>query len=915
MAVEASLYETASSSELVEVADRRLPEPPTPNSPTPNPPAPVNPANSEVPALESPILENSVQDGRVKITAPTVTPPASSSEPVTDAKTPPHLQQVRQALTNTHQRYPFLLNPTGRVQSRFTGFNGTKRDKSAYIDLSYTDRQFTIDDLTVADFPKSQQLYWILPGNRIVMETKGWVGEVDYQGRATDTTIVRQFKTSQVLWGLQSAWLLPQPLQDLVSQDKFQNNSSILTVAGEVVNPDVANNVAINLDIIPNPRSNEISSSIAPIQTPRIGTASTSSSQGGGSLFSLLEAANAPLVLQAFPTNNMQVLLEGEGLFQGARVSPTLLTKAGITFGNPFTGEGFEFQPELTSQPGIKVAKPDQFDNFDLLNVLVNPFLDEKQRRLYYLNSLHWVSLGVRPPTVVNTTTNSIQQNWYQAKLQRPHNRTLLQYEATPGRATYYNLFSNPGAAISFSFDAQAIHLGQSWNTTAGSLLGMLFSWIHPFRLEKSLWEAKLRLNREEAFKPLRTETTSDQRRQINQRLDRALNIAQINSGIAQVSGILAMPAAITPDRADMFQVRAGNYRRRVRLFDGQETAQADEIYIDKLKLSDREFGPLTTIGVPVPKSLTNITTKVQEPNRSTAVKTIVTSNDGSDRLVFEENSGSVNLSLNDTALTSVPVGVRTFDSAFDRIELAQNGRVKTLIEGFDGYQYVPALEAVWQRSRGEFNYAWSTGTWQNLAPNSAPNVKQNRLGKREPSMGIYTNAMVNWTKSGIRLNQAKQVTKSLRHLGTVQFSWNSAPNQLNPAYLNLNYTYVQQTPAMNYVGTVGALLTAYSQKIEPTLFNRNQWGWKSGLDVITSLEVSDRSNFLVETLQRISSRWSAGLYYQNFRTNPGLAERLQGKEYGLIAQYRSRPGNSWQARFSFDRQDWKLQLQGNISF
>jgi hypothetical protein len=460
------------------------PPPKTPPTPT----APTNPASPETSVLESPILENSVQDGQVKITAPTLPAPPTNLEAASDTTIPPHWQQVRQALTNTHQRYPFLLNPTGRVQSRLNLFNPAKQDRNAYVDLSYTDRQLTIDDLSVANFPKSQQLYWVLPGNRIVMETKGWVGEVDYQGRAIDQTIVRQFKTSQVLWGLQSAWLLPQPLQDLVSQDQFQNNSSILTVAGEVVNPTVAGNVAINLDIRQGSRSNEITSNIAPIQTPRIGTASTSSSQGGGSLFSLLEAVNAPLVLQAFPTNNMQVLLEGEGLFQGARVSPELLSKAGITFGNPFTGEGFEFQPELTSQPGIKVAKPDQFDNFDLLNVLVNPFLDEKQRKLYYLNSLHWVSLGVRPPTVINTRTTTVNQNWYQARLQRPHNRTLLQYEATPGRATYYNLFSNPGAAVSFSFDANAIHLGQSLNTTAGSMLGMLFSWIHPFRLEKSLW-------------------------------------------------------------------------------------------------------------------------------------------------------------------------------------------------------------------------------------------------------------------------------------------------------------------------------------------------------------------------------------------------------------------------------------------
>jgi hypothetical protein len=867
------------------------------------------PASAEVLPIQDPlvknaapnILENPVENGQVQI-AP-VANPLTEFSPSNVLPNPalakPHLQQVRQALINSNQRYPFLVSPLGKVQSRLNLFTPSQRPRNTSINLNIAPRQITIDDLTTAKFPADQQLYWVLPGNRIVIETKGTVATVDFQGQAIDRTIVQKVKATQALWGLQSVWLLPQALQDLVSEDKFQQGS-ILSIAGEVNNPIGADPVTINLNA--GSLDSSPTRTILPFQTPQIGTGSTSSSQGGGSLFEPLTVANGPLVLQAFPTTNLQVLLEGEGLFKGARVSPALLAKAGIEFGNPFTGEGFKFSPVVTSIPGIKIARADRFDNSDLLNVLINPFISAKQRQLDYLNSLNWLSLGVRTPEILSTTTTDVTQDWYQVKLSRPHNRTLLQYEATPGHATYYNLFVNPGVALDFSLDAKRLNMPQSVNASVGALMGGLFGLIHPFRLEKSVWEARLQYNREEAFKPLRTQTTPEQRQQINQRLDRALNIAQLNSGITQLSGSITLPTALTPTSSDMFQIRAGNYQRQIQFADVNAKAKASEIFISKISLSDQTFGPLKTIGIPVPQNLTSVTPN----NRVSRVKTIVTSADGQE---------SFELS-NDLNLTAVPIGVRTFDSAFDRIELSQIGTVTTLIKSFDGNIQMPAIEILWQRSRGPFNYALSTGMWLNLARDTAPNVERNRIGPKENPIGMYTNAAINWSKSGTTLKLDKSLKQIRTQIATAQFAWNTASNASNPTYLNLNYSYLHQTPKFNWTSTLGVFLAAYNQRVEPISFWRNQLGLRSGLDVISSVEKKTTStNLLFEAIQSIGPRWSLGLYAQNFRSSPGLNRRIVGQEKGLIIKHRSPRGNTWQARLNLDQRNWSLQIQSNLNF
>lgn len=848
-----------------------------------------------------PTLESTVQDGRVQL-VPKTAPGAETIVSPEEAQK----NQVFNALSNSSQRYPALVNPYGRSQPRLNWWEQRKKSNAVSFSTSLVGQQLTVKDFSVTSFAPDQQLYWILPGNRIVMETQGWVGDFDYMGRATDTVIEQKFKVTQTLWGMQAAWMLPQPLIDLIDQESAQN-TSILSIAGEVNNLDGANVSSIALDangFLSGQTANRNEPII--VRPPRPGEASTYNPEGGGSLFDSLLPINTPKILQAFPTTNLQVLLEGDGLFEGARIDAALLDRAGISFGNPFTGKGFAFNPEITSLPGIKTLQRNQFDNYDFLNVLSNPFISEKQRQLYYLNSLYWVSLGLRKPRILDTAVTKSAQDWYLARLSRPHNRTLLQYEKQPGRATYYNLFINPGVAVAFSQDANEFHQAQSINASLGYLLGGVFAFVHPYRLEKSLWEADLRRKREEPFAPLRTNTTSEQRKQINARINQSLNIAQLSSGLHIVSGSFTYPSPITPTQSHLFQVRTGTHRRFVQLIQADQSVRSSEIYISKLRLSDQTFGPLTTIGLPVPTKLTSI-----DKNRTTGVKTIV-AND-KQTIQFELSD--------DLNLVAVPVGIRLFDMAFDRIELSQIGYVTTELQSFEGYLQLPAMEAVWQKSHGKFYYAVAAGAWLNFSKNVAPNVLRNDIGTPEPGLGVYANAVMNWANPQVKLNADKKIVAVTNNIATLQLSWNSAQTRNNPAYANFSYVYLHQTPSVNYTLSAGLFLAANSRaekgekSVMLTHFLTSQFNFASGFNVNASLELSDRGYVTLEAMQTISPRWAVGVYYQNYQTRTGLNRRLDGSQAGVILQRRSRKGNTWQLRIGRQREDWEFQVQGDFRF
>ena len=844
-----------------------------------------------------------------------VIPPAPPILPIApETSVDPIVGDSLGALTKTNGRYPALVNPLGKLQPGASiQFQPRQRGHTVQLNLRNSDNQTVLQEFSDTYFPPEKQLYWVLPGNRIVIETQGWQTGIDYQGQASRTIVEQTVEVTQPLWGLQAAWILPQTFQDLVGNDT-ENKFSILSIAGEINNPEGVPTPSIRINT-----DNVVRGNIKTVLPPRLGTGSTYSSSGGGSLFQFLALGNTPKLLQAFPTTNLQVLLDGDGLYEGALINKGALGKAGISFGNPLSGEGYSFKPDVTSIPGIKVAQPDKFDNLDLLNVLVNPFLSQSDRQLYYLNSLNWVSLGLRSPKILSTKTTSVQtQDWHQLRLSRPHNRTLLQYEKTPGTATYYNVFANPGLAISYNFERGKLNEGQTANTTIGMLLGSLFELIHPARIESSILEGRLRSRRQDAFTPLRTQTTPEQRQQINQRLDRTLNSANRVSGLNQVSGSFTSPSPITPDRSSIFQLRSGTHQRRVRVARIRQIWEEDYTYISRLRLSNDRFGPLSFIGNVIPRSETGL----PPINRTAAVKTILTSADGTQQFQLSNdadlntpNSNGTNSNGND--LTVVPIGIRSFDSAFDRIDLTQTGRVISTIDRFDGLFDLPSLEFLWSKSRGTFNYSASVGAWGNFSRNPAPNIKHDQIVNPEPRLGLYANLLLNWTSNRVQRDANQQIKLVTTSRPSLQLAWNSASNASNPTTLTASYGYFRQTPAANYGITAGVFLASYKSKLDSVLFLRADLGLRLGLNLTGSLEQGTSSLFgSFELLQTLTPRWSAGLYGQNFQTTAGLKDRSVGNSFGIIVQRQSPTNHGrWQSRLGLNGRDLELQFEGKIVF
>ena len=172
-----------------------------------------------------------------------------------------------------------------------------------------------------------------------------------------------------------------------------------------------------------------------------------------------------------------------------------------------------------------------------------------------------------------------------------------------------------------------------------------------------------------------------------------------------------------------------------------------------------------------------------------------------------------------------VPIGIRSFDSAFDRIDLTQTGRVISTIDRFDGLFDLPSLELLWSKSRGAFNYSASVGTWGNLSRNPAPNIKHDQIVNPEPRLGLYANLLLNWTSNKIQRDANQQIKLVTTSMPSLQLAWNSASNASNPTTLTASYGYFRQTPAANYGITAGVFLASYKNKLDSVLFLRGDLG------------------------------------------------------------------------------------------
>ncbi|MDZ8242365.1 MAG: hypothetical protein RMZ69_35390 [Nostoc sp. ChiQUE01a] len=794
------------------------------------------------------------------------------------------------SLTNSANKYPWIINPTDNFTFSPANFNPLQGENYTDFIVKSARDEPIVNRFTFANFPSEDQLYWLLPGNRIVLETQGWQGGILNQGQSTEIENRQSIRLTQKLWGMQAVSSIPQSFQELTGE--IDNNQlSIQSIGAEVINPPGSPTPKITIN------SGDSNSLIS-----NIGTASTYNPKGGGSLFRFLDADNTPLILQSFPTSNLQPLLEAGNITPGTIIPKETLEKIGFYWGNPLTDQKTRFQPKITSLPGIKIGQGSKFDNSDLLNLLINPFISERQRDLSYLNSLYWVPLGEKK-TNIGVSNKQEDYDWQRVYFSRPHNRTLLQYDPVKIEATYTNVFSNPGISLSLSVNELKIDELQTANTTLGTLMGGLFELIHPPHLEQSLQEAKKRLSQQDNFASLNTKSTPEQIRKLNQLLNRTLLLGNRISSLEQVSGTFTFPSKITLNNSSLLQIRTGNHQRVVQFIDGNRTwRQNSETFISKADLSNNSFGPLTFIGVPVPLEQTSIRPK----NRSSAAQVTLTNADGKK---FVQNWSSADM-------TQVPMNIRSFGLAFDNIELSQVGQIITQLQAFNGYLSLPTLEFLWAGSSGDWNYSMNSGVWFNLNGDSAFNVTNNNLGLWEPTLGIYVNGGLTYINTHTKFEADGTIQVITSHIPALRFSWNSAANSQNPAYLNLSYFFSHQDKNLNYSLAPSFIFIENKGNLRPAGFLQGNLLLHTGLEFNSFVEFSDKFFFTLEGIQRINQNWSFGAYVQNFRDiNQGIKTRTNDLSYGLLIKHGSSSGTFWESRLGMSGDNFEVRFEGGWRF
>ncbi|NDJ23007.1 hypothetical protein GS682_15475 [Nostoc sp. B(2019)] len=814
-------------------------------------------------------------------------------------------QIILDALTFSSNRYPWIVNPTDNLTFYPQLFKPNEDEN--YIDtdirVRFSEDNQIIEKFTYANFPKADQFYWVLNNNRLVFETKGSQVGIIYQGRQTDTYITQNVTSQQAFWGLQSLFAIPTDFQNLTGE-VGTNNFSVTSIAGQLINPEgvPAGRVIINSGI------NSENSNVIILENPNpiIGSGSTLSVDGGQALFQALDATNAPQILQSFPTTNLQALLDDGNirLEEGEIIPNRVLEATGIFWGDILTGEGFNFTAPISSFPGIKIAQRGKFDNYDLLNVAINPFLSQSEKDFHYLNSLMWVSLGRREPQFETLSEEQSKSNWHRFYVSYPHNRTLIQYDPVAISATFSNLFSSPGLSITAKFSDASIDTTQSVNSTLGLALGGIFEGITIDNIKQGLEEARQKFKNGEGFTPLNTSATSAQRRQINNRLNRTLAYANVASGLEQISGTYTLPSKITPENSSILQVRTGNHKRAVQ-FLGRNVSILDEgdTFFSDLRLSNEKFGPLTYIGIPIPLNDTSI-----DPiNEASAVEVILTNPQGR-RFVQRYNSADA---------TIVPLQVRAFDLAFDYIELTRVDRIGLSFKNFNGYLSLPTVELLAAGSSEDFNYSASLGTWFNIDPNSAPGVSNNNLGTEEPTLGIYANVLLNYIKTHIQLDSAKRPVAVKTHIPYLRIDWNSASNKNNPFSTFLSYAYQHQERNLGFSLAPGiAFIEGNSNGEVLGLFN-GEFSTVTGFNLKTNLEIGKEMFFDFQGLQRVSTNISVGAYLRNYSVNNlGLNNRVSGFNYGAVIRHNFIDNSVFlETKIGTGDNGFDLQIQGGYRF
>jgi hypothetical protein len=838
-------------------------------------------------------------------------PPEDRPELTTEEKRTLLRALMRNLLDNSATRYPFLVNTSDKLIINPRNFQPAKFQfySNFSFDLDNLDRNNSaqpeklstalMESGNISLYPDEQQFYWVLDGNRVVIETEGKHLNVAIQGNASQRNQRQIAEVATVFWGVQSVFGLPNNFQDLLG-DKNLEDLNIIVGSGEIVRPsgdNLGEDFSVNINLI-GPDGNLLEKFILGDERAN---ATTTELEGGGAFFENLDATNAPIFFQGFPTINLQSLLNnGVELEVGSIIPSENLAEAGLTLGDFFTKEGFAFDAPISSFPGVKILRLDQSDNNDIVSILSNPFLSQQERDFYYLNSLMWYNLGQRDPDFFTFNLSNNRKDWSRYTLSWSHNRTLLQYDPEEIKLNYVNVFSNPGLSITTAKLAEADN-HQTTNASLGLILGSAFHLINPVNLNETIQEAKEKYQNLEPLATLNTQATSAQRRQMNQRLNDTLNYGNTNSNLHQVSGSYTFASNITPDSSSLWQLRTGLYRRNV-LFIGQERAAwSPESPVIITSVRNRDLGPIFFTGVNVPTSLTGI--NYEESFEFTFLR--LETSDG--EVLFDQSFVFDNRL--DNLFTAAPIigPGKAYDLSFGRIKLSRFRDRDVQTTFYSGSLYFPSVELVTSGTINNFSYALSTGLWFNLFPDSAPMIERNlgnviRNATNEMSMGGMLKLSAKADFRNIFYDDQKQWQTIILNSPIFSLNYNTNPNRLNLSTVSLANVF--QLVRRDFNVTLYPVLSYSPQVLNPNV-NSNRVGnveafvlmnlsHQSGWKLNSNISFEQQTRYQIEATYNVIKNEKIGSleigpYMGNFfRSFPGFDFLVGSNNYGIKLQYQT---------------------------
>jgi hypothetical protein len=897
---------------------------------TSNASAPQNPSYVPVVPLEQP--------------QPLSSPPKESSVSPLPSNVPKEVGWqildiiIENLINDAAGKYPFLVNTSDLLTINPNSFNPQKANTYLSVNLDLDDfssisptstEAFSdpvLNNLTMSGYPDEQQFYWILPGNRVVIETQGGHFNTGYQGQDFSRFFLQRATARFGLFGVQAVFAIPQPLSSIIGTEK-EEGLQILTGVAEIslppgINLQTAPEVQFNLLNIDGQGTNVTKI----VRVDNINKATTNDKEGGGASFVNLDASNSPRFIQAFPTINLQPFLaNGLQWRRGEVVSIEDLARIGITAGDPLSGQGFRFDLPLSSRPGIKTLQLNATDNNDLVRLLSNPFLSDRQQDFYYLNSLMWYSGGQGPATIENIVLNQETKDWYRSTVSWSHNRSLLTYDPENIELNYINIFSNPGLSLTYT-DFDNTDDKQTLSASVGLLLGGVFALIAPEDLNASLDEAHENYEQVKSLDTLKTKATSQERRSMNFRLNRTLQNASSNSTLSQVSGSYTFYGNVTPDNSLVMQIRSGLYARAANFYEQTVSDWTNPPWrISSVRSSD--FGPLVFTGVNVPINSTSI------DYNPVFTLGFAMATDQTGQVILDQT-----IILDRYSLTAVPfIGGKAADIDFGRINFIRILERQINTQNYQGYLYFPSLEFLLSGTMDDVSYSISFGGWYNFYPQSAPSIEQNQPTSNgsissENSLGFFLKGLLKADINDIFYDDQNQWDTILTHTPALSLNATTDPNRLNIASISLSYTL--QLLKRNYGGSL-TFSTSYSPQGLNAVFENNSLGkiglftalnfyHQVGLRLYGSLSLGDTNFYYVESTYDIlrAEQWgtvSIGPYASNYVTaTRGFNSQIKDDNYGGVFVYTlPNSGLSLRARLGMGETGFRgeVNINGQIKF